>query len=85
MADVTYLKVKGEWQYLATVMDQYSRRILGWSLSATRTTKLSCDALTYALKNEIALLELFFILTGELNILVMNFRTCCVNMNLSIV
>jgi transposase InsO family protein len=50
VADVTYLKVKGEWQYLATVMDQYSRRILGWSLSATRTTKLSCDALTYALK-----------------------------------
>lgn len=26
-------------------MDQYSRRILGWSLSATRTMKLSVDAL----------------------------------------
>jgi len=50
VADVTYLKVKGRWQYLATVMDQYSRRILGWSLSATRTMKLSVDALMYALK-----------------------------------
>jgi transposase InsO family protein len=50
VADVTYLKVKGRWQYLATVMDQYSRRIIGWSLSATRTMKLSVDALMYALK-----------------------------------
>jgi putative transposase len=50
VADVTYLKVKGRWQYLATVMDQYSRRILGWSLSATRTMQLSVDALMYALK-----------------------------------
>lgn len=50
VADVTYLKVKGRWHYLATVMDQYSRRILGWSLSTTRTMQLSVDALMYALK-----------------------------------
>lgn len=50
VADVTYLKVKGRWQYLATVMDQCSRRIIGWSLSATRTMQLSVDALMYALK-----------------------------------
>jgi putative transposase len=50
VADVTYLKVKGRWQYLATVMDQRSRRILGWSLSSTRTMQLSVDALMYALK-----------------------------------
>lgn len=50
VADVTYLKVKGRWQYLATVMDQYSRRILGWSLSETRNMYLSVGALVYALK-----------------------------------
>lgn len=50
VADVTYLNVKGRWQYLATVMDQRSRRILGWSLSSTRTMQLSVDALMYALK-----------------------------------
>ncbi len=50
VADVTYLKVNGRWQYLATVMDLYSRRILGWSLSATRTTELTKAAMIYALK-----------------------------------
>lgn len=50
VADVTYLKVKQEWLYLAAVMDIYSRRILGWSLSKTRTTELSLTALRYALK-----------------------------------
>ena len=50
VADVTYLKVNGRWQYLATVMDLYSRRIIGWSLSNTRTTKLTRAAMQYALK-----------------------------------
>ena len=50
VADVTYLKVKQDWLYLAVVMDIYSRRILGWSLSKTRTTALSLTALRYAIK-----------------------------------
>lgn len=50
VADVTYLKVSGRWHYLATVMDLYSRRIIGWSLSNTRTTKLTRTAMQYALK-----------------------------------
>lgn len=50
VGDVTYLKLNGKWQYLATVMDLYSRRIVGWSLSNTRTTDLTCHALRYALK-----------------------------------
>ena len=50
VADVTYLKLNGQWQYLATVMDRYSRRIVGWSLSSSRKTTLTKAALNYALK-----------------------------------
>jgi putative transposase len=33
VADTTYLPTRDGWMYLATVMDLFSRRILGWSIS----------------------------------------------------
>lgn len=50
VADVTYLKLNGQWHYLATVMDLFSRRIIGWSLSINRTMVMTCEALKYALR-----------------------------------
>jgi transposase InsO family protein len=48
VADTTYLKISCGWMYLATVMDLYSRRIVGWSLSGRNDSQLVCRALENA-------------------------------------
>ena len=47
-ADITYIPTGEGWLYLAAVMDLYSRRIVGWSMSQNIDAKLVCDALRMA-------------------------------------
>jgi transposase InsO family protein len=50
VGDITYLRVRGGWRYLAIVMDQYSRRILAWTLTRRRTARETCQVLALALQ-----------------------------------
>jgi putative transposase len=49
VADFTYLWTAEGWLYVATVMDLFSRRIVGWSMSAQMTAQLVADALLMAI------------------------------------
>lgn len=48
-SDITYLWTNQGWLYLAVVMDLYSRRIIGWSMSHRLSRHLAVNALTMAL------------------------------------
>lgn len=48
-ADITYVPTREGWLYLAAVEDLFSRRVVGWSMSATMTSRLVVDALEMAL------------------------------------
>ena len=49
VADFTYICTAEGWLYAAAVMDLYSRRIVGWSMSDTMQAKMVSDALLMAL------------------------------------
>ena len=48
-ADITYVPTDQGWLYFAAVMDLYSRRIIGWSMSEQIDSKLVTDALRMAI------------------------------------
>ena len=47
--DITYLWTKEGWLYLAVVIDLFSRRVIGWSMSHRMTRQLACDAMQMAI------------------------------------
>ena len=51
VSDITYIWIKEKWWYLATVMDLYSRKIVGWSLDAEMTESLITEAMQMALSS----------------------------------
>ncbi|KGH16300.1 hypothetical protein P608_06965, partial [Comamonas thiooxydans] len=48
VGDISYVATGEGWLYLAVVMDLASRRIVGWSMSASIDAKLVCGALRSA-------------------------------------
>ena len=49
IADFTYVWTAEGWLYVAAVIDLFSRRVVGWSMSAGMTAQLVTDALVMAI------------------------------------
>lgn len=51
VGDITYISTGEGWLYLATVIDLYSRKIVGWSMDDNMKVSLVNDALKMAIKH----------------------------------
>ena len=49
VSDITYVWTNEGWLYLAVVIDLFSRKVVGWSMSSRMNAQLVCDALLMAL------------------------------------
>ena len=47
--DITYIRTRSGWLYLAAVLDLYSRRIVGWAMAPNMPAELVCSALRMAI------------------------------------
>jgi putative transposase len=48
VADITYIATQEGWLYLATILDLFSRRVVGWAMSPRMTSDLTLSALDMA-------------------------------------
>lgn len=48
VGDITYLPTRDGWLYLAIIIDLFSRKVIGWSLSTRMTKQLVLDAFSSA-------------------------------------
>jgi len=51
VGDITYISTGEGWLYLATVIDLYSRKVVGWSMDDTMRVSLVNDALNMAISH----------------------------------
>ena len=49
VSDITYVRTRSGWLYLAAVLDLYSRKIVGWAMAPTMPAELVCNALQLAI------------------------------------
>ncbi|MGH9580078.1 MAG: IS3 family transposase [Terriglobales bacterium] len=53
VADITYIRLRDEFVFLAVILDAYSRRVIGWALDGTLEDALTLAALRMALARRI--------------------------------
>lgn len=49
VADITYIRTRSGWLYLAVVLDLFSRKIVGWSMAPNMPADLVCSAMQLAI------------------------------------
>jgi transposase InsO family protein len=49
VADITYIRLRAEFVYLAVVIDRYSRKAVGWALDRSLTAQVAVSALAQAI------------------------------------
>jgi transposase InsO family protein len=49
VSDITYIRTRSGWLYLAAVMDLFSRKIVGWAMAPNMPAELVCAALQMAI------------------------------------
>ena len=52
-ADITYIRLRDEFVFLAVILDAYSRRVIGWALDRTMEDSLTLAALRMALAHRV--------------------------------
>ncbi len=52
-ADITYIRLRDEFVFLAVILDAYSRRVIGWALDRTMEESLTLTALRMALSRRV--------------------------------
>jgi putative transposase len=51
VADITYIRLKAEFVYLAVILDGFSRKVVGWALDRTLAIRLTIGALQQAIES----------------------------------
>jgi putative transposase len=49
VCDITYIRTRSGWRYLAAVMDLHARKIVGWAMAPEMPATLVCTALQMAI------------------------------------
>jgi putative transposase len=62
VGDITYIPTWEGWLYLGTVIDCFSKRVVGWSMADHMRTSLVCDAIDMAAGNIELAEAVYFIL-----------------------
>ena len=52
-ADITYIRLREEFVFLAVILDAYSRRVIGWALDRTLEDELTLAALRMAMAHRV--------------------------------